>query len=385
MYDPFAPEVMADPYPYYAWLRAEAPAFRIPEHDIWVLSRFADVNAALRDYETYSSEQGVGADYRPVPMMIASDPPEHARLRRIVQRDFIPKVIEAWRPRISALVDELLDRALGIDGPIDWINEVAIPLPVWVIADMLGLPREDRDRIKQWSDDTLTALGGRLDPAVSDHIEGEVLAFAEYLYGQIESQRSAGSDNLVTRLLRPHTGEVLTEDELVSFAMLLVVAGNETTTNLFGSFVALMAQQPEQWETLRNAPHLMTNAIEETLRYEAPIQGFFRTTNRPVEVHGQRIPQDAKVMMLYGSANRDEAAFAGADRFDVRREVSNHLAFGAGIHLCLGAPVARLEAQVLISALLERVAAFEPAGESERTANPLLRGFRSLPVRLIPA
>jgi cytochrome P450 len=385
VYDPFDPRTIDDPYAAYAWLRSNAPAYRNPDHNIWVLSRFADVNAALRDYETYSSEQGVGSDYRPVPMMIANDPPEHARLRRIVQRDFVPKAIEHWRPRIEVLVDELLGRALASDGPVDWIDQVAMPLPVWVIADMLGVPRGDRDAIKAWSDDTLTALGGRLDLETSARVETNILRFTEYLYGQINGHRATPSDDLISTMLAPRSGEVLTDDELVSFAALLVVAGNETTTNLFGSFVQLMIEYPEQWETLRARPDLIPNAVEETLRFESPIQGFFRTTTREVALHGETIPTNAKVMMLYGAANRDDAAFAGAGRFDVRREVSNHLAFGSGIHLCLGAPVARLEATVLIRALIDRVERFEPVGEMERTSNPLLRGVRRLPVRLIPA
>ena len=384
-YDPFDPATIHDPYPAYAWLRREAPVFHNEAHDIWALARFADVQAALRDYDTYSSEEGVGSEYRPVPMLVAADPPEHTRLRRIVQRDFIPKAVEHWQPGIDALVDELLGSALGAAGPVDWVDAVATPLPVWVIVEMLGLPHADRAAMKGWSDDTMAALGGRLAPAESERVELALLEFAQYLYGQIQEHRAHPGDNLMNRLLDPRSGELLTNDELVSFVVLLVVAGNETTTNLLSSFVALMAEYPDQWDVLRARPELIPNAIEETLRFESPIQGFFRTTTRAVELHGRVIPEHAKVMMLYGSANRDEAAFAAADRFDVRREVSNHVAFGAGIHLCLGAPLARLEAATLIRALVARVERFELAGEGERAHNPLLRGWSSLPVRLIPA
>lgn len=384
-YNPFDPATIADPYPAYQWLRNEAPVFHNAEHDIWAISRFADVYAALRDYTTYSSEQGVGSEYRPVPMLIAQDPPDHTRLRRIVQREFIPKAIASWQPKIEALVDDLVGNALEADGPVDWVDAVATPLPVWVIMEMLGLPHEDRPQVKRWSDATMAALGGRLDDVARGQTEAEIIAFAEYLFTHVQAERAAPSDNLMAHLLSPRSGEVLTNDELVSFVMLLTVAGNETTTNLLAGFVALMAQYPEQWDILRARPTLIANAIEEILRYESPIQGFFRTTAREVALHGETIPEGAKVMMLYASANRDEAAFAAADRFDVRREVSNHLAFGAGIHLCLGAPLARLEAVTLVRVLVERVARFELVGPGERAHNPLLRGWHRLPVRLIPA
>ncbi|MFZ4516188.1 MAG: cytochrome P450 [Acidimicrobiia bacterium] len=384
LFDPFDPVVIENPYPFYAALRADCPVVHNAEHDIWALSRHADVHAALRDVKQFSSVQGVGSEYRPVPMMIACDPPDHTRLRRIVQRDFTPSAITSWEPRIRSLVDQLLDAAIE-RGAGDWSATVAMPLPVWVICEMLGLPHEDREQLTVWSDDTLTALGGRLDAETSVRVESQVIAFAEYLDAQIEQRRRVPADDLITRLLRPFKGELLSPYELVSFVMLLLVAGNETTTNLMNNFVQSMIEHPAQWERLKAAPQYLSNAIEESLRYESPIQGFFRTTTCDVTVHETTIPEGAKVMLLFGSANRDERAFVDADRFDVRREIGNHLAFGSGIHLCLGAPIARLEMQVLVRAMLDRLNRFEPAGPIVRTSNPLLRGAAELPVQVIPA
>lgn len=383
-FNPYDPAVIENPYPHYAWLRGQAPVYHNEEHDIWVLSRYADVAAALRDYSTYSSEQGVGADYRPVPMMIANDPPEHARLRRFVQREFTPSAVASWEGRITGIADDLLDAAL--DGETtDWAHDVALPLPVYVITEMLGMPASDRPEIKRWSSNVLVALAGHMDPDTIVQIETDLLMFAQYLSDQVDLRRDAPGDDLLSLLLRPNAGELLTHEELVSFVMLLLVAGNETTSNLLAHFAQLMIEHPDQWEILRNNRELIPNAIEEALRYESPIQGFFRTTTQPVTLHGQEIPENAKVMMLYASANRDDAQFVDADRFDVRRPIANHVAFGNGIHLCLGAPIARLEATVLISKMLDRISGLEAAGQPVRTANPLLRGYSSLPVRVIPA
>lgn len=383
-FNPYDPAVIENPYPHYAWLRAEAPVYHNEEHDIWALSRYADVAAALRDYSTYSSEQGVGADYRPVPMMIANDPPEHARLRRFVQREFTPSAVASWQDRIAGIADELLSAAL--DGETtDWAQDVALPLPVYVITEMLGMPASDRADIKRWSSDVLVALAGHMDSDTIVSIETELLVFAQYISDQVDARRNSPAQDLLSLLLLPNAGEILTHDELVSFVVLLLVAGNETTSNLLAHFAQLMVEHPDQWEILRNNRELVPNAIEEALRYESPIQGFFRTTTQPVALHGQDIPENAKVMMLYASANRDSAQFVDADRFDVRRPIGNHVAFGNGIHLCLGAPIARLEATVLILKMLDRIAGFEAAGTAVRTVNPLLRGYSSLPIRVIPA
>ncbi|MCU1458523.1 MAG: cytochrome [Actinomycetia bacterium] len=385
-YDPYAAEVMEDPYPYYAWLREHAPLFHDRVHGFWVISRFADVHWALRNHDVFSSTDGVGAERRPVPMMISLDPPDHTRLRRIVQHDFVPTSIARWTPRVQELVDARLDDALARDS-VDWTRAVAHPLPIQVIAEMLGVPTADRDQFKVWSDDVLDALGGGLSSEQSIRVEAAITEFSQYMYAVIldRRERQSDDDDLISLLLNPRKGEILTNSEIVNFVMLLLVAGNETTTNLIGNLALALAQNPDQWERLKADPGLVPQAVEEILRIDSPIQGFFRNTVTAVERDGVTIPAGEKVMMLFGSANHDPGVFPDPERFDVTRPAANHLGFGSGIHLCLGAPVARLEVTLLLRSMLERVDHLELTGDAQRTRNPLLRGVAHLPLRVVPA
>lgn len=384
-YDPFDPAVTVNPFPYYAWLRDHAPVYHNEARGIWVLSRYDDVRAALRSHEVFSSTEGVGSERRPLPMLVAYDPPEHTRLRRIVQRDFTPTAINTtWTPTVAALVDELVGDLIE-RGTADVSTTLAYPLPIAVIADILGVPRDRRDQFKRWSDEVMAALGGGLDAETSARVETAILEFAEYCYGVIKKRRHQPGDDLISLLVSPRGGELLTEDELVSFVVLLLVAGNETTTNLIGNMILAFCRNPEQWAALRARPELVPNAMEEILRYDPPVQGFFRNTTQPYELHGSTIPAGEKVMMLYGSANHDPTVFPDPERFDVTRAASVHLAFGAGIHVCLGAPLARLEGTLLLRRLVERVELFELAGDVVRPHNPLLRGVAHLPVTVTPA
>jgi len=383
MYDPFDPTTIIEPYPAYTWLRDEAPVYHNEQWDLYAISRYDDVVWALRNYEQLSSTGGVGYEMRPVPMMIALDPPDHTRLRRIVQREFVPKAIDRWEVQIAALADALLEHFLEA-GEGDWAHDIAYPFPVQVIADMLGVPAADREQFKAWSDIVLDLLAaGPIPGAERDAMEQAALDFSEYLFGQVNIRREQPADDLLGLLLNPRSGEVLTNFELVAFAMLILVAGHETTTNLLSSMVWLLATHPDQWDALRADRSLVPNAVEEIVRYESPIQGFFRHTLSEVERGGVSIPEGKKVLVLYGSANRDPRHFGEPDRFDVTRSVTNHVAFGAGIHLCLGAPVARLESRLLLERLLDRVERLELAGEPVRRQNPLLRGFEHLPVRVV--
>lgn len=383
-YDPYAADVMHDPYPYYEWLRENAPLFHDEVNRFWVISRYADVHWALRNHEVFSSNEGVGAERRPVPMMIALDPPDHTRLRRIVQHEFVPKAIAEWAPRVRQLVDARLDDALAAEQ-VDWPSVVAHPLPIQVIAEMLGVPGEDRIRFKHWSDDTLDALGGGLAPEQSARVEAAIIEFSQYLYDAILTRRERPADDLISLLLNPRKGEVLTDNEIVSFTMLLLVAGNETTTNLIGNLALAFVENPDQWALLKADRSLVPQAVEEILRLDSPIQGFFRNTLTAVERNGVTIPAGEKVMVLFGSANHDPDVFPDPERFDITRPATNHLAFGSGIHLCLGAPVARLEATLLLRSMLERIDHLELAGDVQRTTNPLLRGVARLPLRVVPA
>ena len=382
-FDPFDPETIADPFPAYRALRDEAPVYRCEARGFWVVSRYDDVTQVLRDHSRFSSGAGVGSEWRPVPMMISVDPPDHTHLRRMVQREFTPRAIAGWSEQVRGLVDRTLDAFVDAGGG-DLATEVAYPIPIGVIADMLGVPAEHRHDFKRWSDATIDALGGGLDAETSAAVEASIVEFAQYFFPVIAERRAERGTDLLSLLVDPAHGDTLTDGELVSFAILLLVAGNETTTNLIGNLVHALAANPEQWARLQRDRSLVPAAVEEALRFDSPIQGFFRNTLEPVELRGVVIPADEKVMVLYGSANRDERKYPDPDRFIVDRNPADHVAFGAGIHLCLGAPLARMEGVLLLDGLLDRVASVEEVGEVVRTANPLLRGIRHLPVRVEP-
>ncbi len=388
-YDPFDPQVIADPYPHYARLRESAPCHHVESRKIWVLSRYADVLEGLRNTRVFSSNQGVGYERRPVPMMIAYDPPAHTRLRRIVAHQFTPRQIERLRPRVERIAIDLLEPLLGA-GTVDWVEEVALPLPVWVIAVLMGVPPERRADFKRWSAATVQVLGGAVDLAPAERMRQEAVIgeFAAFFYGVIQERRAASKvddkgDDLISLLLQANQdGEKLHDGELISFCVLLLVAGNETTTSLIGNGALACMQNPDEWRQVESDPALVRPLIEEALRYDAPIQGFFRNTLSEIEVAGTLIPAGEKVMMLYGSANRDARQFPDPDAFRVRRNPEEHLAFGAGPHICLGAHLARLEAEVLTRVYLERVRTMRREGPPVRTHNPLLRGLAKLPVSL---
>jgi cytochrome P450 len=385
-YDPFDPAVLADPYPYYAALRAEAPCFYCAPRDLYVLSRYRDVRAALADTERFSSDQGVGYERRPVPMMIAYDPPAHTRLRRIVAARFTPRALASWEKRIDEVASALLDPLIGA-GPVDLIASLCEPFPVQVIAEMMDIPVDRRADFKRWSDSTVEALSGAVDLPKERRarVEMTIDEFAMYFFSVISERRphAAERDDLISLLLRPSDeGETLSDMEAISFCVLLLVAGNETTTNLLSNTSYHLMQNPEQWLKLIADPGLDRSLIEESLRYDAPIQGFFRNTKTALEVEGVRIPKDAKVMLLYGSANRDPTKFDQPDRYLIDRNPIDHLAFGFGPHTCLGAHLARLEARSLLRCALQKIATMRLEAPPTRTRNPLLRGLATLRVSI---
>jgi cytochrome P450 len=383
-YDPFARSVIEDPYPHYAELRSQAPCFYQEERDIYVLSRYADVRRALSNVEVFSSTQGVGYERRPVPMMIAYDPPEHTRLRRIVAGRFTPRALAQWESRIDALAAKLLDPLIGA-GTVDLVDTLSGPFPVGVIAEMMDIPMERRADFKRWSDNTVEALGGAVDATPEERmaVEMTIVEFAMWFAEVIQQRRphAAERDDLISLLIRPSDeGESLSDEEIVSFCVLLLVAGNETTTNLISNTTLHLLEHPEAWRAVRDDEQLANSLIEEGLRFDAPIQGFFRNTLSETEVAGVTIPADSKVMLLYGSANRDPEKFDAPDEFRVERNPLDHIAFGFGPHTCLGAYLARLEARILLRHALQKVGRVQLEGTPERTVNPLLRGMHKLPV-----
>jgi cytochrome P450 len=313
-----------------------------------------------------------------VPTVINTDPPEHGRYRGILNRGFTPREIGGMEARIREITTRLIDELLANGGPADLVSQLTIPLPVTVIAELLGVDPERHADFKRWSDAFVSQMGRgtNLDPTIASMRE-----FNEYFAAEIERRRADPSDDLISRLVLAETSEGrLSPLELLAFTRLLLIAGNETTTNLIGNAVIALLENPEQLERLRAEPALIDNAVEEALRFDSPVQGLPRVAAKDVEVGGEKIPAGARVMLMIGSANRDPDRWPDADRFDVGRDTTGHLGFGFGIHFCLGSHLARLESRCALEAIVGRLHDLRFAGEIVRNVNPILRGPASLPV-----
>ncbi|MGH9183797.1 MAG: cytochrome P450 [Acidimicrobiales bacterium] len=389
------PEGRADPYPRYARLREQAPVHR-SALDLWVVTRYEDCQRVLRDPRFGKDYDNAVDRWREAdpelarqvafpaekPSLLFLNPPDHTRLRGLVTRAFTPKTVEGLRPRIVALVDELLDR-LG-EGETDLVAGLAFPLPVTVIGEMLGVPVEDRPRFQP----LVRAVAALLEVFVSREAlaaaEGAQRTMRSYFADLVAERRAAPRHDLVSELLAAEAeGDRLTTDELISTAVLLFAAGFETTTNLIGNGVLALLRHPDQLLRLRRDPGLLRLAVDELLRYDSPVQVDGRTALADVELGGHRLPAGAGVLTLLGSANRDPERFTEPDRLDVGRDEGASLSFGSGIHHCLGAALARVEGQVAFGRLLERFSEVElGTDEPARRDSLTLRGLVSLPVRL---
>lgn len=385
-YDPFSPDVIANPYPSYArLLRAGGPVF-LPSRDLWVLSRYRDVSEAARAHSRLLSSEGVAYQRMALPMMLTMDPPDHTRLRMIVARDFTPRAVASWSPTIERLTRATLEPLIGA-GPVDFVRTVSGPLPVMAIASVLGIPREDHEQFRVWSDGVVEGFspGSASDESIASRVTKPLWELQTYFARLIEERRAHPKDDLVTKLLQPNEDGRLSERELLWFLLLLLVAGNETTTSLLGNMALAFATCPDQWALLRAQPELVSAAVEEVLRFDAPIQGFFRTAAPSCQVGSVPLPAGARVLLLFGAANRDPDQYAEPDVFRIERNPTDHLAFGAGIHRCLGSSLARLEATLLLRLLVERTTELRLTGTPVRTVNPSLRGLQRLPIQLVPA
>ena len=397
-FNPFDPNLRTDPYSVYRALREEAPVYWSELMQVWVLTRYDDVLGVLRDHARFSSERTRARNpmvqqmeaYRmasgplgTAPTMLSLDPPAHTRMRNLVNKAFTPRVVERSRPRIQAIAEELLD---GLPDPrqLDVVSDLAVPLPVIVIAEVLGIPPSDREQFKAWSSDIAGSLGGPFQPA--DAIERSVRSaneIAGFFREQIGLRRGQPREDLLSELFAAEEhGDLLSEDELIATCILLLVAGNETTTNLIGNGMLALLRNSDQRRRLQEDPSLIETAVEEMLRYEGPAQMTSRIVLRDLDFCGHAFKEGQVVLALLGAANRDPAHFPDPDRFDVGRRPNRHLAFGLGIHYCVGAPLALAEAQVAFQALLRRLpepkAAFE---EPHWSQSFILRGLKSLPVR----
>jgi cytochrome P450 len=382
------PEFYAgDPFPLYARLRAEAPVTRNGTLGFWVASRHADVIAVSRDPDTFCSGQGImvfeiGAHYDSPPTMMHTDPPDHARYRTLVQPGFRPSFMRALEDSVRARTKVLVDR-IQPGEEVDVVSEVAVPLPLQVIADLMGMPEEQWPQFFKWSEAVI--------PGATDWPEAERQALSAemvtYLLAAAAERRAHPGEGIISELGAAELdGDRLTDAELGMFLVQLLVAGNETTRNMMSGGLVGFAGQPGQWSALRSrhsarAPRALATAVEEMLRWTTPVVSFMRTTTRPTELGGQQLGAGEPVLMLYASANRDESVFGPtADHFDAARDPNPHVAFGFGPHFCIGAVLARLEGRILLEELLTRFDSVELAGPVVRTASPVIAGVRSAPM-----
>lgn len=384
-FDPFDAAVIRDPYPWYARLREEAPLHHVASRNYWVLTRYADVREAFRDHETFSSAHGNSPEPGFQPGLIASDPPKHTRLRRIVQAVFTRRAIEeAWGARIRAICEELV-APLTAGEPFDAFRKLTLPLPVQVIVELLGIPDGDLAQFKVWSDHMVEGVSQHLDAEVQRRTAEAFKSLNDYFHEKVRERRSGSGTDLITRVAQAGEGEALTDKEASHFCILLLIAGNETTTNLLGNALLALMEHPGEVAKLRERrAELLPGAVEEMLRFGPPSKCFFRSTTRAVELHGRTIPAGSRVMLTIAAGNRDPRAFPDPDVFRVDRVSDNdHLSFGSGIHHCLGSMLARLETVTFFDVLLERARELVPCGEARLVQNVIVRGPEHLPMRLV--
>jgi cytochrome P450 len=396
-YDPLSAEVQRDPYPTYARLRHEAPAYYVESIDAYAVSRHSDVRRVMRDHERFSSEAMAALVSRPADYasdaglgdagepsdrsLIGTDGATHARLRTIVNRGFTPKRTGAMEAEVRELARGFAMQ-LTAGGGGDLQAEFSVPFPTTVIAALLGVDPDGRDDFRRWSEHMVFAV---FEPATAEQ-QAEIVRNAEemgnWLDEVVAAREGRLGDDLISVLLRAELeGGALTHEELRGFVFTLLVAGSITTAYLIGSAVEHLVAAPELEARARRDSDVIGRLVEETLRFESPVQLMFRTATEPVEIAGVTLPRGATVLPIIGSANRDEAVFPSADRFDPDRDTSEHIAFGHGVHFCLGAALARLEARVAIEELLAQAPRMALAGESERVSSVVFRGPTTLPLQ----
>ena len=390
LFNPSRPEFHSNPYPFYHRLRSEDPVHQTAT-GFWVVTRYHDVVTVLRDQRFGREDFGpmvsavYGDDSERVPRpMVFRDPPAHTRLRSLMSKAFTSRVVQGMRPHIQEIVDQLLDRVQDARA-MDVVSDLAYPLPVTVICEMLGVPAEDRDTMRQWSSDiarSLDALGLPSDRGIVKRGRAARHALGEYFRGLLpERRRHPRADLLSLLIVAEEQGDKLTEDELLATCVLIFIAGHETTVNLIGNGLLALMQHPDQLRMVRDDPALIPGAVEELLRYDSPVQRTARVTKTEVEIGGKKIPRHALVVAAIGAANRDPSQFPDPDRFDITRRENDHIAFGFGIHYCLGAPLARIEAQIALGTLFRRMPRLALATATPQwRESSTLRGLKALPL-----
>jgi cytochrome P450 len=396
-FNPQAPEFQYDPYPFYDAMRAEEPIWFWEEGNMWLFTRYEDISVLLRDKRlgrtmehillregralpTYPEAE---APFRKLGQhsMFDKEPPDHTRLRSLVHKVFTPRRVENLRERIQAITDQLLDQVEG-QGRMDLLEDFAVPLPVTVIAELLGIPEEDRHRLRPWSRDIVAMYElDHTDEQARQAVQAAI-EFSDYLRALAHERRRFPQEDLISALaLVEEAGDQLTEDELISTCVLLLNAGHEATVNVIGNGMLALLNHPDQMEALLRNPALISTAVEEMMRYDTPLQLFRRWVLEDLDYKGFSFKQGTEVALMFGAANCDPAPFLNPHTFDITRQDNQHIAFGNGIHYCLGAPLARLELQVAIGTLLRRLPNLRIDGEQPEYRNAyVIRGLQRLPV-----
>jgi cytochrome P450 len=382
LYDPAAPDFQERLYDTYRALRDHHPVWRHPERGFFALSRFEDVRAAANDHAAFSS-QGTSISQGLLPMIQQLDPPRHDALRALVSLAFTPKRVEAMEPRIRAIARELIE-GFAAKGECDLLHDFAAQLPSLVIGELIGVPPERRPDFLAWTEALIGA--DPADPAAGERLGRPMAKIYREFAALLDQRRGAPRDDLASALLAAEIdGARLSGEELLGFCFVLLVAGNDTTTNLIANGAVLLARNPDQRALLAREPAGIPNAVEEMVRCESPAQALPRIATRDVERRGVPIPAGAEVLLIWGSANHDEREFPDPERFDVGRRMRRHLAFGQGIHFCLGANLARLETRVAFEELLARLPEWELAAEPRWLRSIWARAHEAVPIRFEPA
>jgi cytochrome P450 len=390
-FNPWDPTFRANPYPHYRPLLEGPPRIIQLFAPVAIISRYADVVAVLQDHARFSSARPpVGeirneGPFRGTPTMLTSDPPVHTRLRRLISRDFTPKRIRELEPRIRQIASELLD-AVARKGSFEAMADLANVLPVMVIAEMLGVPPREYETFKHWSDAVVAGANTLPGEPLPQTFRNAADALREYFAGEIDKRRRAPGPDLISALVAAHEEtESLSAEELLAFVILLLLAGNETTTNLIGNGLLALGRHPGQMKLLRDRPELIQKAIEEILRYDGPVQTTFRFAKESANVGGIEISAGTGCFVVLAAADRDPTQFKDPERFDITRDPNEHVAFGDGIHFCIGAPLARLEGSIAIASSLQRFPRLRLAGPDAPLAYKgsfALRGLAALPMAI---
>ena len=384
-WNPFHPDIMEDPSSGHEYLLDQCPVhfFSSPEMRFYTLSRYDDVSSCLRDTTRFSSQYGQGPNFsEPVGMLC--DPPQHTLYRKLIQPAFSPKAVEELRPKVISLTNELVDKILSGDSTFDLHDEIAFPLPVTIIAGMLGVPSSDLEKFKRWSDIQVEIMGsGDLDKYKEEQIE-----FQNYMLKHLRGRKlelakegREGKQDLLNLIAsaRNEQDEAIPESDALSMLNQLLVGGNETTTSLITNLFWRLLEKPSRWRTLLEDRSLVRSAVEESLRYDPPVLGLYRNSASDIEIHDETIPEGEKVYVYYAAANRDPRVFNKPNEFDISRKARRHMSFGLGTHFCVGAPTARLEAEVVLEVMLERMPDLRMLNSGERIKPFFLWGRKHLP------